>query len=87
MAQGSGEAVSIAALRMKSVGRGFWALGLWGWGRSREGPRRYILVGGPPGCAGPEQRRPLAGSRGGFDGDRAAQGPAERQAGLGWTGR
>lgn len=41
MAQGSGEAVSIcqpspvqsgAALRMKSVGRGFWALGLWGWG-------------------------------------------------------
>lgn len=55
---------------MKSVGRGF---GRWGWGRSREGPRRYILVGGPPGCAGPEQRRPLAGSRGVFNGDSASQ--------------
>lgn len=66
MVQGSGEAVSIcqcygAPQRMKSVGRGS---GRWGWGRSREGPRRYILVGGPPGCAGPQQRRPLAGSRG-----------------------
>lgn len=46
---------------MKSVGRGS---GRWGWGRSREGPRRYILAGGPPGCAGPQQQRPLAGSRG-----------------------
>lgn len=59
--------------------------GALGLGRSREGPSRYTLVGGPPGCAGPGQRRPLAGSRGGFDGDSAAQAGLRDKTGLDWS--